>query len=63
MINRRLSDPLSNLCVLGVLSANPFPAGESTRAKLAKLAKVKGTKHGEDYEELVGFVLEGGLLG
>ena len=37
--------PLGVLCVLG---ANPFRAGEETRAKvakLAKLAKVKGIKH------------------
>ena len=37
--------PLGVLCVLG---ANPFRAGEETRAKVAKLAKdakVKGIKH------------------
>ena len=34
----------SNLCVLGVLCANPFRAGESARAKLAK---IKGIKHDE----------------
>ena len=34
--------PLGVLCVLG---ANPFRAGVSTRAKVAKLAKVKGIKH------------------
>ena len=32
---------------LGVLSANPFRTGKSTRAKLAKDAKFKGTKHNE----------------
>ena len=42
-----LSDPLSNLGVLCVLGANPFHAGESTRAKDAKLAKVKGMKPDE----------------
>ena len=45
MIKRQLSDRLSNLGVLCVLGANPFRAGESTRAKLAKDAKVKGIKH------------------
>ena len=60
MTKGQLSNHLSNLSVPG---ANPFRAEESTRAKLAKDAKVKGTKHGEDYEGLVGFVLEGGLLG
>ena len=37
----QLSDRLFNLGVLGVLSANPFRAGESTRAKLAKLKGIK----------------------
>ena len=63
MTKGQLSNHLSNLGVLSVLGANPFRAGKSTRAKLAKDAKVKGTKHGEDYEGLVDFVLEGGLLG
>ena len=34
--------PFPNLCVLCVLCANPFRPGKSTRAKLAKDAKVKG---------------------
>ena len=45
-----LSDRLSNLGVLCVLCANPFLAGESTRAKLAKLAKdakTRSTKRNE----------------
>jgi len=32
---------------LGVLCANPLRAGESTRAKLAKDAKLKGKNHNE----------------
>ncbi len=36
-----------NLGVLCVLGANPLRAGESTRAKLAKDAKVKGMKPDE----------------
>ena len=47
MIKGQLSDRLSNLGVLGVLSANPFRAEESTRAKLAKDAKLKAIKHDE----------------
>ena len=43
MIKGQLSDRLSNLGVLGVLSANPFRAEESTRAKLAKDAKLKAS--------------------
>ena len=35
------------LGVLSVLGANPFRARKSTRAKLAKDAKVKGIKHNE----------------
>ena len=34
--------PFPNLGVLCVLCANPFRPGKSTRAKLAKDAKVKG---------------------
>jgi len=46
-----------NLGELGVLGANPFRAGESTRAKDAKDAKVKGMKD----DEFAGVVVEGGL--
>ena len=41
---------------LGVLGANPFRAGKSTRAKDAKDAKVKGMKD----DEFAGVVVEGG---
>ena len=47
MTKGQLSDRLFNLGVLGVLSANPFRAEESTRAKLAKDAKLKAIKHDE----------------
>ena len=47
MTKGQLSDRLFNLGVLGVLGANPFRAGESTRAKLAKDAKTKGIKPDE----------------